>query len=90
MKRISNIQLTSPEADRRVMLWISICLMISFWLLLAYFCLVSWHAVFTDEWDIRRFGMAVSVTVLVVFGIPFQFSRYFRELRVLRASRREL
>jgi hypothetical protein len=72
------------------MLWVSICLMVPFWLLLAIFCLVFWSGVFTDSWDTKRFGIAALLTALVVFGIPFQLGRYVRELRQLRASRREL
>ena len=90
IRRILDVEFLSQEASRQIVLWISIFLMIPFWLLLAFFCWVFWHAVFTDEWDIRRFGIAVFLTVLVVFGIPFQFIRYFRELRELRAARREL
>jgi membrane protein YdbS with pleckstrin-like domain len=90
MKHIPNIQFTPPEADRRVLLWISIFLMIPFWLLLAFFCLVFWSGVFTDSWDTKRFVIAVALTALVAFGIPFQLVRYVRELRQLRASRREL
>jgi len=90
MKHIPNIQFTSQEADRRVLLCISIFLMIPFWLLLAFFCVVFWSGVFTDSWDTKRFVIVVFLTALVVFGIPFQLVRYVRELRQLRALRREI
>ena len=89
MMKIPNIQFTSPEADRRVMLWISIALMIPFWVVLAFMCVGFWHRVLTETWDTEIFAVAIFLLVLVAVGIPFQLLRYFRELRQLRASRKE-
>jgi cation transport ATPase len=87
MKKIPNIQFTSPEADRKIMLWISIVLMIPFWIILATMCLGIWNRILTDSWDTEYFAIALFLSVLVVLGIPFQLVRYFRELRKLRASK---
>jgi membrane protein YdbS with pleckstrin-like domain len=83
----SRNQFTSPEADRKVVLWISIGLMIPFWIFLALMCLALWHEVFTESWDTVVFVIALFLSFLVVVGIPFQLLRYFRELRKLRTSK---
>ena len=87
MKKIPNIQFTSPEADRKVMLSVSIVLMVLFWVMTAIMCLWFWHRILTEAGDIVYFALAILMTVLDVLLIPFQLVRYVQELRQLRASK---
>jgi hypothetical protein len=78
MKRIPNIQFTSPEADRKVMLVVSIVIMTLFGI---FFAALLTLAVMQQ----RYLGMVIfSVFILL---ITYQLVRYFRELRQLRASK---
>jgi hypothetical protein len=43
----------------------------------------------TETWETENFAIALFLSILVVLGIPFQLVRYIRELRKLRASKRE-
>jgi membrane protein YdbS with pleckstrin-like domain len=89
MMKIPNIQFTSPEADRKVMLWVSIVLMVLFWIILAVICLAMWSSGLRDSayWDATAIAIVTFLSVTVVLLIPFQLVRYFRELRKLRASK---
>ena len=87
MKRIPNLQFKSTEADRKVMLWVSIALMVLFWVMTAVMCLWFWHRILTEVGDIVHFPLAILMTVLDVLLIPFQLVRYVQELRQLRASK---
>jgi membrane protein YdbS with pleckstrin-like domain len=81
--RIHNIQFSTPEADRKVLLWVSIPLMFLFWVFLAAVLAVTLKMIFSEEidWGLLQFAFTIFLAVLVVFLIPFQLVRYIRELR---------
>ena len=87
MKKIPNIQFTSPEADRKLMLSVSIVLMVLFWVLTFIFCLWFWHWILTVVFDPPYFALAILLTVVDVLLIPLKLVRYFQELRKLRVSK---
>jgi hypothetical protein len=70
------------------MLWISILLMIPFWIFLVMVSLM----VLTERvsWDAKHIAVAAFLSITVVLLIPFQLMRYFRELRGLRALKRDV
>ena len=86
MMKMPNIQFTSPEADRKVMLWISIVLMVVFWIFIAALLTVILLGALAHDvdWNLRSVAFVAFLSVTVAFLIPFQLVRYFRELRALR------
>ena len=82
--RIHNIQISPPEADRKVMLWVSIVLMILFWIFSGTVVACYGYAAYTDgsfAWDTERFVVMVCCSAVNLAVIPRQLARYIRELR---------
>jgi len=71
------------------MLWVSIVLMVLFWIVLAVICLTMWSVGLRDHayWDAAAVAIVTILSVTVVLLIPFRLVRYFRALRKLRASK---
>jgi len=89
MKRIRNIQLSSTETDRKVMLRVSFVVLILLWLLAVAMLTLGWLLQTTDSkfvWDARHLAPGVLLTLLCLLIIPIQLRRYLRELRSLRGS----
>jgi len=89
MKRIRNIQLSSTETDRKVMLRVSFVVLILLWLLAVTILIFGWLLQTTDSefiWDAQRLAPGVLLALLCLFVIPIQLRRYLRELRSLRDS----
>jgi membrane protein YdbS with pleckstrin-like domain len=83
MKKPFNMQLSSPEADRKVAWWASVSLMILAWLFIAA-CLALWViAMSKHRWGFLPFIVLACLIVPLVL-IPIQLIRYFREKRTPR------
>jgi membrane protein YdbS with pleckstrin-like domain len=83
MKKPFNVQLSSPEADRKVAWWASVSFMILAWLFVAA-CLALWViAMLKHRWGILPFTVLAFLIVPLVL-IPIQLIRYFREKRTPR------
>jgi len=86
MKRMQNIQFTSPEADRKVMLPASFIVMALLWLLCITVLVFIAPAAWTDEkfaWT-SKLGVAIVVlSFLSLLVIPVQLLGYIRKMRRL-------
>ena len=84
---MKNIQFSSPETDRRIMLRVSFAFMVLLWLgCVAVLALIG-RAAYTDDmfhWDTKRYLVAGCCSVLSLVVIPIQLVRYIREMRASR------
>ena len=87
MKQIRDIQFSSPEADRKVMLVVSFCVMFLLWILcvaiLAFIGLAAQSSK-TFVWDTKIYVIVALLTLLILLIIPIQLVRYFRQIRASR------
>ena len=79
---MKNIQISSPETDRKVARPASIIFMVCAWLFMAVF--LAWvlycaHS-YDSPWDVWTY-VFVGIPVLALFIIPIQLVRYIREKR---------
>ena len=88
MKKIPNLQFTSPEADRKVMLVISIVMMILFWIFLAAILALLLKQI--PYLSALQYTIAGFLFIMAFLLIPFQLVRYVQELRKLRASKSDI
>ena len=68
------------------MLWISSVVMVLFWVFCVTVLALIAYAAYADDmfsWDVKRYFVAFSLSILALVVIPFQWVRYFRELRTL-------
>ena len=85
MRIFQNIQFSSSETDRKVMLVVSTIFMSLAWLAVAgglTFALVQKFRPDADDWNTFEI-VVVCVLALMLVIIPFQLARYFREWRAL-------
>jgi hypothetical protein len=86
--RFRNIQFTSPETDRKVMLPASFFVMLLIWILcvtvLGFIGLAAFSSGDTFVWDTEHKVIVASLSILSVVIIPIQLVRYVRERRALR------
>jgi hypothetical protein len=88
--RLHNIQFTSPEADRRVMLRVSFAIMGLFWIfcvtMLASVVLAAFSSNDGSYRDTEKAVFITSLSLLSAVIIPIQLVRYVRELRAPRTD----
>ena len=85
--RFRNIQFTSPETDRKVMLPASFFVMLLIWILCVTVLVFIGLAAFSRDtfvWDTEHKLIVASLSILSVVIIPIQLVRYVRERRALR------
>ena len=85
--RFRNIQITSPETDRKVMLPASFFVMLLIWILCVTVLVFIGLAAFSSDtfvWDTQHTVIVASLSILSVVIIPIQLVRYVRERRALR------
>ncbi len=85
--RFRNIQFSSPEADRRVMLPVSFFVMALIWILgvtVLVFIALAVHSSDSFDWDRKRCVIVASLSVLSLVIIPIQLVRYVRQMRASR------
>ncbi|MEY4387026.1 MAG: hypothetical protein RLY20_2309 [Verrucomicrobiota bacterium] len=89
MKRVSNIQFTSPENDRSVMLRVSIVAMVLLWIIAAAILTFGWMLASSAsdfQWDVKHMATGALLTIVCLLAIPMQIRRYIRELRLQKLS----
>jgi len=85
--RSRNIEFTSPEADRKVMLTVSFFVMLLMWMFFVTLLVCMGRAAFSSEtfvWDAVVILIFAALSVLSLVIIPIQLVRYVREWRSLR------
>jgi succinate dehydrogenase hydrophobic anchor subunit len=84
---MKNIEFSSPETDRRIMLRVSFAFMALLWLFcIAVLALIA-RAAYTDDmfhWDTKRYLVAGCCSLLSLVVIPIQLARYVRQMRASR------
>jgi membrane protein YdbS with pleckstrin-like domain len=85
MRKITNLQFSSPAADRRVMLRVSFALMVLLWLFCIAVLVLLGRAAYTGDVPREpRYVVAIVCSVLSVVLIPIQLVRYARQIRASR------
>ena len=85
--RLRNIQFSSPEADRKVMLSASFFVMVLIWILcVTILAFIGLAALSSDTfvWDTEHWVVVAVLSILSLVIIPIQLVRYVRERKTLR------
>jgi hypothetical protein len=77
---MKNIQISSPETDRKIARPASIIFMVLAWLFLAGFWTWAFIEGSPESWGVVEYTL-LSISALAFLVIPFQLVRYFRQKR---------
>jgi hypothetical protein len=85
--RFRNVQFSSPETDRKVMLPVSFFVMALLWVLCAtilIFIHLAADSAESFDWEAKHWVIVTALVVLTVVIIPIQLARYVRQMRASR------